>query len=77
VFDALSRTMPCRWDAERIVVLDAVVIFPPYGTADCKAVKGVASGSLGRVKKVLEMERKKLAANPTWKTTDGEQKKGG
>jgi len=59
IFDALSKTLPCRWAKESIVVLDEVMINPPYDIDDCKANQS-ASGSLARVKKVLEGERKRL-----------------
>ncbi len=53
IFDALGRTMPVRWDAERIVVLDAVVISPPYGAGDCRAGKGAGAQALPRIRKVV------------------------
>ncbi|CAG8701803.1 7858_t:CDS:2, partial [Acaulospora morrowiae] len=51
IFDALSKTLPCRWSKDSIVVLDEVIIGPPYDIENCKANSG-ASGSLARVKKV-------------------------
>jgi hypothetical protein len=59
IFDALSKTLPCRWHKETIVVLDEVLISPPYEIDSCKA-NASSSASLARVKKVLEGERKRL-----------------
>nr|CAG8434830.1 12802_t:CDS:2 [Entrophospora candida] len=60
IFDALSKTLPCRWADEKIVVLDEVIINPPYDLENCKASSS-ASGSLARVRKVLEGEKRRLA----------------
>lgn len=57
IFDALSRTMPCRWHEKQIVVLDSVIISEPYGSAE---VKGSDQNAVKRVKKVLEGEKRKL-----------------
>ncbi|KAI9800164.1 MAG: hypothetical protein M1833_003491 [Piccolia ochrophora] len=59
IFDALSRTLPVRWHDTSIVVLDAVMIAPPYTVEDCRAA-AKDSGALQRVKKVLDIERKKV-----------------
>ncbi|OZJ06725.1 hypothetical protein BZG36_00388 [Bifiguratus adelaidae] len=59
IFDALSKTLPCRWAKDSIVVLDEVIISPPYDVANCKA-NASSSASLARVKKVLEGEKKRL-----------------
>ncbi|MCJ1295190.1 hypothetical protein MMC34_006752 [Xylographa carneopallida] len=61
IFDRISRTLPTRWEGKDIVVSDAVVIEAPYRPEDCKAGSGAAKESLTRVKKVLEIERKKLS----------------
>ncbi|MCJ1231611.1 hypothetical protein MMC12_008289 [Toensbergia leucococca] len=61
IFDALSRTLPTRWDGTSIVVLDAVSIASPYRGEDCRAGQGQQGAVLGRVRKVLENERKRLA----------------
>lgn len=55
IFDALSRTLPTRWDGTSIVVMDAVVIASPYKGEDCKAKAGAGqqAGVLPRVKKVV------------------------
>ncbi|CAG8535321.1 6993_t:CDS:2 [Ambispora gerdemannii] len=60
IFDALSKTLPVRWVEEKIVVLDEVIINPPYDLENCKAGSS-ASGSLARVRKVLEGEKKRLS----------------
>lgn len=65
IFDAMARTLPTRWDGTNIIVLDAILIGSPYRPEDCKAGAGVQAGVLGRVKKVLEIERKKLADKAT------------
>ncbi|KAL6714612.1 hypothetical protein ACLMJK_008037 [Lecanora helva] len=62
IFDALGRQLPTRWDGKDIIVMDQVVVRGPgYRPDDCKAGKGVAEGTLTRVKKVLENERRRLA----------------
>ncbi|CEI96981.1 hypothetical protein RMCBS344292_11124 [Rhizopus microsporus] len=57
IFYALSKTLPCRWSKDTIIVMDEVYITPPYGVEDCKSNH---TTSLARVKKVLEGERKRL-----------------
>ncbi|KAL4784334.1 anticodon-binding domain-containing protein [Aspergillus varians] len=60
LFDAFSRTMPTRWDGSNIVVADAVVIASPYRVDDCRPLVAGDTAALARVRKVLEMERKKI-----------------
>ncbi|KAJ1994448.1 hypothetical protein GGI25_001500 [Coemansia spiralis] len=59
IFEALSRTLPCRWNQEKIIVLDEVSIEPPYSVEDCCNLTE-ASVSLQRVKKVLQGELNRL-----------------
>ncbi|KAI9318968.1 anticodon-binding domain-containing protein [Dichotomocladium elegans] len=59
IFDALCKTLPCRWSNDTIVVLDEVIIVPPYHVDSCKA-NASSAASLARVKKVLEGERRRL-----------------
>lgn len=68
LFDALGRTLPTRWSEQSIVVLDAVVIKPPYRVEDCVLGRGQGQGgqgqgqgqgqqgALGRVRKVVSFE---------------------
>ncbi|KAF8939647.1 hypothetical protein BGZ47_008088 [Haplosporangium gracile] len=60
IFDALSKTLPCRWHKDQIVVMDEVIISSPYEPDNCKA-NASASATLARVKKVLEGERLRMA----------------
>jgi len=59
LFDALGKTLPVRWHEQSFVVMDEVIISPPYTAADVKGAKG-ASERVERVKKVLEGERQRL-----------------
>jgi protein LSM12 len=58
IFDALARTLPCRWQDRNIVVMDEVVIAAPY--KQCAGVDGVDPRAVERVQKVLANEKKKL-----------------
>ncbi|KAG1455616.1 hypothetical protein G6F56_007024 [Rhizopus delemar] len=56
IFYALSKTLPCHWSKESIVVMDEILITPPYGIEDCKSKTDTPSASLAR----LEGERRRL-----------------
>lgn len=58
IFDALARTLPCRWAGQNIVVLDEVSIAPPY--KECVGQAGGDPRAVERVGKVLAMEKSKL-----------------
>jgi hypothetical protein len=70
IFDALSKTYPCKWDGSSIIILGEVRIEAPYTTDKVRAETGGrpsdASGgkpiesTVERVKKVLEGERRKM-----------------
>ena len=54
-------TLPCRWAEQSIVVMDEILLEPPYAASDCRLLHGSGSTpSLQRVKKVLEGERRKM-----------------
>lgn len=57
IFDALSKTMPCRWEDKTIIVLEEVSISPPY--VECKASEEHKL-TLDRVRMVLQAERTRL-----------------
>lgn len=44
--------LPCRWSKDTIVVMDEVLITPPYSVENCKA-NSTSAASLARVKKVV------------------------
>ncbi|KAI9227064.1 MAG: anticodon-binding domain-containing protein [Piptocephalis tieghemiana] len=64
IFDALSKTLPCRWAKQSIVVLDEVIIHSPYTEDSCKANAEHAS-TLSRVQRVLQGERGRLGLSET------------
>lgn len=57
IFDALSKTLPVRWDKTAIVVMDVVRVSSPYLP---ESVTGGTPAANERVRKVLELERKRL-----------------
>ncbi|KAK6931120.1 LSM12, anticodon-binding domain [Dillenia turbinata] len=59
IFDALSKTLPVRWDKAVIVVMNEVRVSSPYLP---ESVSGGTPAANERVKKVLELERKRLQA---------------
>ncbi|XP_024023989.1 uncharacterized protein LOC21410429 isoform X2 [Morus notabilis] len=59
IFDALSKTLPVRWDKTVIVVMNEVRVSSPYLP---ESVRGGTPAANDRVKKVIEFERKRLQA---------------
>ncbi|XP_050373792.1 uncharacterized protein LOC126791388 [Argentina anserina] len=57
IFDALSKTLPVRWDKTVIVVMNEVRVSSPYLP---ESVSGGTPAANDRVKKVLELERRRL-----------------
>lgn len=57
MFDALAKTMPCRWDGPTIVVLEEVRLTDPYGPANCTTKMLQDTATMERVQKVLEAEQ--------------------
>lgn len=57
IFDALSKTLPVRWDKTVIVVMNEVRVSSPYHS---ESVVGGTPAANDRVKKVLDFERKRL-----------------
>ncbi|OLY78958.1 Protein LSM12-like protein [Smittium mucronatum] len=60
IFNALNKTLPCRWIGDKISVLDEIIIEPPYDISNCKSLNST-SESLDRVKKVLTGEKLRLS----------------
>lgn len=56
VFDILSKTIPCKWDDDTIIVMECVRINKPYMPGNCS---GDNAPALDRVKKMLAAERAK------------------
>ncbi|XP_020551574.1 protein LSM12 homolog A [Sesamum indicum] len=57
LFDALSKTLPVRWDKTTIVVMNEVRVSSPYLP---ESVTGGTPAANERVRKVLEFEKKRL-----------------
>ena len=71
--------MLIRWHQDQMIVLDAVIIKPPYGSEDCSAPSQHQS-TLNRVRKILEGERRKIKekeAQDRKAATATEPRKGG
>ncbi|GKV14452.1 hypothetical protein SLEP1_g25333 [Rubroshorea leprosula] len=62
IFDALSKTLPVRWDKTVIVVMNEVRVSSPYLP---ESVSGGTPAANERVRKVLELERKRLQTRGT------------
>ncbi|KAJ7525981.1 hypothetical protein O6H91_17G076800 [Diphasiastrum complanatum] len=57
IFDALSKTLPVRWEKTSIMVMNEVCVSDPYLPEN---VEGGTSAANERVKKVLALERRRL-----------------
>ncbi|GFP91551.1 protein lsm12 homolog a [Phtheirospermum japonicum] len=57
LFDALSKTLPVRWDKTTIIVMNDVRVGSPYLP---ESVIGGTPAANERVRKVLEFEKKRL-----------------
>lgn len=60
IFNALSKTLPCRWDNDTIVIFDDLRILSPHRVQDVKAGSQTSQNELNRVKRVLEGETRRL-----------------
>jgi len=60
LYDALSKTLPVRWDKTVIVVMNEVRVSAPYLP---QSVSGGTPAANDRVRKVLEFERKRLQSH--------------
>ena len=53
IFDKLSNTMECAWDGQSIVVLDEVILSPPYEPVGVRGRQGATNSMVQRVATVL------------------------
>ncbi|GMP74833.1 hypothetical protein CsSME_00032125 [Camellia sinensis var. sinensis] len=58
IFDALSKTLPVRWDKTAIIVLNDVRVCSPYLP---ESVTGGTPAANDRVRKMVDFKRKRLA----------------
>ena len=57
IFNALTRTMPGRWEGQDMVISDNVLISKPYKSDDCKPIDDtVSGGAVHRVRKVVSIK---------------------
>ncbi|KAK9916840.1 hypothetical protein WJX75_007667 [Coccomyxa subellipsoidea] len=62
IFDALSKTMPCKWQGKKILVLGEVSIREPYDLSSVSSTHPDDGAAIvERVKKVLDAERKRMS----------------
>lgn len=57
LFDKLSFQLPCTWSGTQMVILENIIIDPPYDKA---IIHGGTNNQLAYVQKVLAGERRKL-----------------
>jgi hypothetical protein len=57
IFDSISKIVPCVWKGDTIVVLDSIVLKPPYKVEN---MSGGSDLNVSRVKKIIEGEWKKI-----------------
>jgi protein LSM12 len=60
----LFSSLPARWNNKSIIVLDNVVIEPPYGVEDCKAPPKHVK-QLERVKELVKNELERVQKDNT------------
>ncbi|KAK5085377.1 hypothetical protein LTR05_004661 [Lithohypha guttulata] len=60
LFDSFSRTMPTQWHGNAMIVSETFIIEKPYQPTNVRLMDG-ASGDIDRMKRVLDMERNKIA----------------
>lgn len=60
IFDAIYKTLPCRWHEKSIIVFDEVRVDPPYTTDTCMA-DSPNSSALELVKKIVRGTQDKIA----------------
>jgi len=61
VFNAIVKTITdCKWDRHNIIVMDEVIIKPPYGLEDCVCRGREDSRTLEHVKKIVQKHLKDL-----------------
>ena len=61
VFDAIHKTMDCKWvDGNSIVVLDQVKITPPYTPETCTSLNDTDDDAFNRIVKILCVVRAKV-----------------
>ncbi|KAK7488338.1 hypothetical protein BaRGS_00020497 [Batillaria attramentaria] len=60
LMNSISKTIQdVRWDTQNIVVMDAVVITPPYRLEDCKMLKENSnSQTLAHIRKIMEKHQR-------------------
>jgi len=60
IFNALAKTLPCRWDNDTIVIFDDLRLASPYRVEDVLAGAMTSKNELDRVKRVLDGELRRL-----------------
>ncbi|XP_013399948.1 protein LSM12 homolog A-like [Lingula anatina] len=55
LFNAITKTInDVHWENQKIIVMDQVVILPPYGLENCKPINQAQEKAAQHVKKIIE-----------------------
>ncbi|XP_071948527.1 protein LSM12 homolog A-like [Antedon mediterranea] len=54
LYHTIKKTLHCRWQHRDMIVLDSVIVAPPYTLESCSSQDGKEGKDLAQVKKIIE-----------------------